>query len=184
MTLMGDFAGSYDLKLFRRLIQKELWATDLEVRVGAKVVDYGSNYKPAQLGAIFRGIERQLSGAGSLWFKMGKAAKLYSIEHIYPQKPALWVPDLKSWRVNPEDMEVRMHKLGNLTAVTSKHNKAVGNKRFEDKQKYPTTPGKQVPPLSLNSDWLSPSLKRWTPKIIDARTEFLIEQALKFWPDF
>jgi len=183
MNLMGDLACSYDLELFRNLLKKELWFSDIDVRLGASSVDFGLNYKPAQLGAIFRGVERYLSGDGSLWFKMGKASNLYSIEHIFPQKPALWTSDLKAWRVPPEEMENRMHKLGNLTVVTSKHNKAVGNKRFEEKRKYPTIPGNMAP-LSINSDWLDSKKTKWTPKLIDERTRILVDAALRKWPDF
>lgn len=183
MNLMGELQLGYDLDEFKDLLRSEMWPSDQLVTSSFLTNEFGqSGYKPGQLGAIFRGIERQMSGEGSMFFKMGNKASQYSIEHIYPQKPALWSPDLKKWKVDPSLMEDKMHLMGNLTVVTTKHNKAVGNKTFSEKRNYATTIGNAAP-MSINLDWLNVDLDKWTPKHVDARNKLLLDAALKYWAD-
>jgi len=154
--------------------------TDAEILACAETKEYDDLSAKAQ-GAIFRGIERQLSGIGSMWFAIGSGNADYSIEHLYPQSGARWAPDLAAWGVPEADMKPLLQTIGNLTAATNEHNKRVGNKRFSEKQLFPTTPGAAAP-LSINTGWIDPAVIRWTPSEIKARSRTLINAALLRWP--
>ena len=154
--------------------------TDAEIRSNASTKEYDDLTSKAQ-GAIFRGLERQLSGGGSLWFRIGKGNNDYSIEHIYPQSGGKWHADLAKWSTSEAKMKQVLQTLGNLTVVTIEHNKKVGNKRFAEKQAYPTVAG-GVAPLNINKKWLDPSVKKWTLSEITDRSKELVEVALLRWP--
>jgi hypothetical protein len=134
---------------------------------------------PAALGAIFRGIEMQMSGSGANKFKVAKDQ--YTIEHIYPRKSGKWENDLSNWHTEVKKMDNFLDTFGNLTVVTQEHNSKVGNKPLADKQKFPTIIGSSAP-LRLHDDWVT--AKQWTEKEIQARSKNLLHFALKRWPDF
>jgi hypothetical protein len=133
---------------------------------------------PTALGAIFRGIEMQMSGAGANKFRVAKDQ--YTIEHIYPRKSAKWETDLLKWKSDVKKMDNFLDTLGNLTVVTQEHNSKVGNKTLAEKQKFPTIVGASAP-LRLHDDWIK--AKKWTEKEIQARSQDLLRFALKRWPD-
>lgn len=155
--------------------------TNSEIRGKAESKEYDDLTAKGQ-GAIFRGIERQLSGAGAMWFSVGPNNADYSIEHIYPQSSSRWLSDLKTWGVSDDDMKPLLQTLGNLTVVTNEHNKKVGNKSFTEKQAFPTTSGVAAP-LNINGEWLSASVNKWTPEEIKARSRSLVEVAILRWPE-
>jgi len=155
--------------------------TDEDIKSQAESKEYKDLTAKGQ-GAIFRGIERQLSGAGSMWFNIGPNNADYSIEHIYPQSSSRWVPDMATWGVSDNDMKPLLQTLGNLTVVTNEHNKRVGNKTFHEKQSFPTTSGAAAP-LNINSEWLNPVVHKWSPVEIKSRSRSLIESAILRWPE-
>jgi len=155
--------------------------TDKEIREKAESKEYNDLTAKAQ-GALFRGIERQLSGIGSMWFSIGPDNADYSIEHIYPQSGTKWQKDLASWSISDQEMKPLLQTIGNLTVATIEHNKRVGNKTFAEKRAFPTVMGGAAP-LSINEGWLSPSVTRWTPAEIKARSKALVGVALLRWPN-
>ena len=100
----------------------------------------------------------------------------YPIEHILPQK---W-PD--HWPVDSDEAEeVRaehVHRLGNLTLLTTSLNSKVSNGPWASKrealQAHDT--------LLLNSRLLSTVDDTWDEAGIDARTEAMIDVLLATWP--
>src|SRR4029077_2687384 len=100
----------------------------------------------------------------------------YPIEHILPQK---WVDH---WPVDGADAEERraehVHRLGNLTLLTSALNSKVSNGPWAAKrdalQAHDT--------LLLNSRLLATVDGAWDETAIDARTDEMIELLLSIWP--
>lgn len=180
MDLMGSIDGSLSIDKLRTELGASDWVENAELMAGISNKSIYESATPKALGAIFRGIERHLSGLGSMQFTIGTAKGQYSIEHIYPQKGSKWAEDLKAWGTDQNEMEKRRHVFGNLTVVTNEHNSAVGNKTFHEKSVFPTTHGNAAP-LSLNNDWLNPQITRWTPKQIDDRSIFLINAVISHW---
>ena len=182
MDIMGAIDGDYSLEKLRKCLFAADWVSDQELINAVSTHALYESGTPKSIGAIFRGIERQLSGAGAMKFVIGNAAGSYSIEHIYPQKNLKWVPDLQSWGADPNEMDKRVHSLGNLTVATREHNSAVGNKSFKEKQEFPTVEG-HAAPLGINKDWLSAERIYWIPADIDRRSKKLLSAALQYWKD-
>jgi hypothetical protein len=133
---------------------------------------------PSALGAIFRGIEIQMSGSGANKFHVARDE--YTIEHIYPRKSGRWENDLSNWKTDTKRMANYLDTLGNLTVVTQEHNSKVGNKPLADKQKFPKVLGSSAP-LRIHSDWIE--APKWTEKEIEERSKTLLHFAIKRWPD-
>jgi hypothetical protein len=182
MDLMGAIDEDYSIEKLRSSLFASDWVTDAELLKEVTTHSLYESGTPKSIGAIFRGIERQLSGAGYMQFVIGNSDGTYSIEHIYPQKNSKWLEDLKVWSADPNEMDKRVHALGNLTVVTKGHNSSVGNKTFHDKQSYPTVEG-HAAPLGVNKDWLSSDCEQWTPAAIDKRSIKLLNAALNYWVD-
>ena len=156
------------------------WVSDADIRKVAASKTY-EEVGPRVKGALLRGMERHLSGPGAHFFVVGKESEDYSIEHIYPQKPSLWLGDLSTWAENPASMDELRETIGNLTAVTQEHNKKVGNKPFAVKRAFPTSDGGGAP-MKINEGWLRSSVTQWTSSEIRTRSAALIEAAIKRWP--
>jgi len=178
---MMDICGTIDEKLDEASLQKALldngWASDERIRTNFELCNMYEK-GPSALGAIFRGIEIELSGSGANKFKVAK--NFYTIEHIYPQKHSKWKNDLKRWKTNEEKMKPYIHTFGNLTVVTAKHNAAVGNKTLKDKQKYPKVLGNSAP-LRIHSLWEDAG--RWTEEDIQKRSVKLLNKILSRWSE-
>jgi alkylated DNA nucleotide flippase Atl1 len=100
----------------------------------------------------------------------------YPIEHILPQQ---WADN---WPVQGEDAEeVRaehVHRLGNLTLLTSYLNSKVSNGPWASKR----TALQEHDTLLLNSRLLSTIDGTWDEAAIDSRTDDMIDVLLATWP--
>lgn len=179
---MMDICGNIDEKLDESSLQKALldsgWVRNEIIENNFVQRNMYEEATPSALGAIFRGIEIQLSGPGANRFKVAK--KYYTIEHIYPRKNSKWKKDLKKWRTNEEKMKPYLHTLGNLTVVTGKHNSAVGNKSLKEKQDYPKVLGHSAP-LRIHESW--EDVGQWTESEIKKRSLKLLSKIFERWPD-
>lgn len=180
MDLMGALQEDFTIEKLESALSKSDWVTNKELFEKAHVLNIYESATPRALGAIFRGIERHLSGSGSMKFNIGKGDGMYSIEHIYPQDAKNWKEDLEIWGVAQKDMDEILHVLGNLTVVTNQHNSAVGNKSFLEKKGFPTHEGNAAP-LSLNLSWLGSGTVRWTPALVQDRTISLMTAITGHW---
>lgn len=174
-----DIAGHLDGRVDNLSLQeafKKTWIYDDQILDGIEKRAFYDELGPAALGAIFRGIEIQLSGSGANRFRVAKHE--YTIEHIYPRKSGRWEDNLKNWKSNPKKMAPFVDTLGNLTVVTQEHNSKVGNSQLKQKQEFPTVLGSSAP-LRIHSDWLG--AKKWTEAEIQERTRKLIGYALSRW---
>ncbi|WP_104106680.1 DUF262 domain-containing protein [Nocardioides sp. 616] len=179
MDVMGKFDRSIVPADLLTELQASVWPTDDEIKDIAHEKPAYADLGARPVTAILRGIEAELSGAGSMFFVHGKKPNEYTIEHLFPQKHAKWDADIAAWGADPADMSHRLHALGNLAVVTGAHNSAVGNSTFADKKAYPTKPGKKVAPMAINAGWLAEP--QWTEEEIDKRTDEFITSALARW---
>jgi hypothetical protein len=175
--LLGDIDKDIDISRLKDKLIKT-WKTDKDIKEFAivKKYEYYKNATSKAVGAILRCVERQMSGPGSFWFEQGTTDGKYTVEHIYPQAGDKWKTDLNFWGQRKEKMDELLHTLGNLTVVTSKHNKGVKNISFKEKQKYVMETGNAAP-MWINDSWTNE--KQWTADKIKSRTELLVNQALK-----
>ena len=179
MQILGDIEGKIDFAALKTALCSD-WIKDEDIKrlaINGKHA-YFEKAGASRVGAILRGIERHMSGAGSNWFQLGKKEGQYTIEHIYPQSSTPWEPELRRWRQSVDEMNSWLHTLGNLTVVTLEHNSCVGNSAFKEKKRYPISEG-QAAPLKLNESWLN--ARSWTAREVKNRTEELISHALRYW---
>lgn len=106
----------------------------------------------------------------------------YQLEHIMPKKwETHWQEVANKMKDAPGDVLKRM---GNLTLLSSPLNNAIKNLAWQDK-KAGNKKGDGLIEYSkdmkiFSEDYLN--LKEWNEESINARGEFLAEQALKAWP--
>ena len=175
MDIASEIDRRISLDVLISALKKASWPSDNLIRMQSKNANFG-DLDSNQIGAIFRGIEKSVSGKHSMNFRIGP--KAYTIEHIYPKKSHKWHGDLRLWKTTPKKMDSVIQRLGNLTVVSKEHNSRVGNSRLKEKQKFPTIPGRAAP-LGIHTGWLKSS--KWTEVEIQARSLELINYALKHW---
>ena len=98
-----------------------------------------------------------------------------TIEHILPQNPK---PDSQwlSW-FSTEEKEKYLHRLSNLVLLSRQKNSFASNYDFQLKKvKYFNSP---VSTFALTVQVLKE--KRWTPKIVEARQRYLLEELKRVW---
>jgi len=136
---------------------------------------------PRQLLAIFQAIEEKQSGKMRTNLIDINQVEIFSIEHIYPQDPINWIPELGTWRVSKNSMDERLHVIGNLGVIPSRLNSELSNKSFAAKKKVVSDPKKEFPLLKVNSYWTRDTQRSWTPEDIDTRGKQLINLILQYW---
>jgi len=176
MDIAADLDSDTSEAKLKSVLRNQRLETDANIKSKVKKGIYGT-LDPVQLGAIFRGIEKSLSGRHAMNFKIGPSD--YTIEHIYPKKDEKWLDDFRSWKTDATKMRACLQLLGNLTVVSKEHNSKVGNKRLNQKQSYPSGVGRAAP-LKIHDDWLH--VTKWTELEIQKRSERLMSAALKHWP--
>lgn len=176
MDIASEIDGDIAEAKLSKALRRHMLETDNGIKIKAKKAEYG-NLEAAQLGALFRGIEKELSGRHAMNFKISPTN--YTIEHIYPRKDEKWQSDLRLWGTDSKKMGPYLQALGNLTVVSKEHNSRVGNSRFRSKIQFPLETGNAAP-LGIHKDWLRET--QWTEKEIQKRTLNMLNRALKHWP--
>jgi hypothetical protein len=104
--------------------------------------------------------------------EMEKFSQKITLEHILPRNPEpKWKEYLKE---NKMDHAQWVNKLGNLTLLLGKVNKAAQNKFIEEKVNY-----YKSSKLKLNENLMNK--KSWTEKDIKDRQDWLAGLCLKIW---
>lgn len=109
-----------------------------------------------------------------------KGKKARSIEHFCPQEFLTspdWAADMHEWGVDPDDLESRLHSIGNLTVIPLPINAAW--QRARASKKRIDLESERFPSLKVNREFVEAD--KWGPEEIDARAEALVEDALSFW---
>lgn len=159
------------------------WPDDDAVRGELEVLPVYRKLSRARVRMVLEAIEdhwrgwiRGQTSAAGMRIRRGS----YAIEHVMPQS---WT---KHWPLPPggseEDRDARVHRLGNLTLLTSKLNATVSNGPWlGDAGKAAHLQEKDV--VLLNSKLLKEyAAKEWDEGAIDRRTALLIETVLAVWP--
>lgn len=188
MQVMPDLQSKYETNDLRQALQND-WKTDDEVRTALGERSLYESLKPAQLGAIFRGLELELGGPGANPLSFGKKDNEYSVEHIYPKSGspnpnAAWAAEFRAWKVSSADQAWivdNRHHLGNLTVITNTANRRLQAKSFAKKlQAYlGEDPENLIPPLAINNDIRAAT--QWTKAQIQVRSRLLTNAALQRW---
>lgn len=171
---------------------RNLVPTDVEIR---SAFDDKPFYKKGknggiggnQLGAIFRGIERQLAGAGAHPLPYGKSKSAFTVEHIFPQSCVAppygnWAAAMPATESARQKLVERVHRAGNLTLVTKGVNSSLKNKSFADKKRVLGSSNEppRHPLLRINESITSKT--SWSAKAIDQRSKKLASDFLARWP--
>jgi uncharacterized protein with ParB-like and HNH nuclease domain len=118
---------------------------------------------------ILKKIEKKLSGGES------EPVPEITLEHILPKSPdSEWMDFLKKKGIDKQKEDL-VYRIGNMTLLTEKMNKAARNKYFTKKRdEHYKTSG-----LKLNQDLKS--LDEWDDNKINSRQEQLFKEAVKIW---
>ena len=144
--------------------------------------DFGSRAKNRQVRAIFDGLIERREGVlaakvAATPCKRNSPNEQISIEHFYPQSPNLWVSDLTDWGTDLDQMDSRLHAIGNIAILPAKINSSISNRPLAAKQE--AIHNLQVPDWKVNHSFMVADL--WGPKEIDTRTIELTELCLEVW---
>lgn len=117
---------------------------------------------------ILTTIEKDLSG-----IDLALDSPDYNIEHIYPQNPG----SDEDWPEFIDDyINISTYKLGNLTLLSEKDNREIGNKAFSQKVKVYAKCKFEVTKYIAEHYFVE-----WSPAIICSRQHFLVSEAVKIW---
>ena len=159
--------------LARLNVSSTYWPGDEEIRLVLLTEPVYNRFPRARMRTYLEAVENQLrSETGQP--QVERAG--WPIEHILPQK----------WRDNwpvPEDQEfdrqAHVHRLGNLTLLTTALNSKVSNADWPTKRKALLDHNT----IKLTGRIISDSqTDDWNEERIDQRTAWLIDQLLKVWP--
>ena len=95
-----------------------------------------------------------------------------TVEHILPENP------LRDWDKTfpPELQEPLVHRLGNLTLLTSPENNEISNAMYDNKvETY------QSSAYALTRKILEIAPDEWTPELVDKRQKYLARRAVHLW---
>ena len=137
------------------------------------------------LAVLFRGIERNICGAGAHSLPHGPASPDFHVDHVYPQScreapNSDWAADLAAWSVSSTVIGERVDVLGNLGLLSRDVNRRARDASLAVKQnEMRGAGGAASAPLAHTQDILTAT--DWTPQRIDTRTDSLLNHALDYW---
>jgi len=159
--------------LSRLNVTSTYWPGDAEVRDHLRTTQVFRRFKRARLRMVLEAIEDHLRRGTN---QPQVPRRGYPIEHILPQK---WQDH---WPVDDPDAEEqraeRLHRLGNLTLLTSSLNSKLSNGPWDRKRDAL----RKQDTLLLNSRLVASAESTWAEAEIDARTDALIDAVLQIWP--
>ena len=168
-----ELADSIEAYLSRLNVTSTYWPGDAEIREALRTEQVFRRFKKARTRMLLEAIE-DAHRRGTNQPQVPRRG--YPIEHILPQK---WA---EHWPVDDTEAEEfraeHVHRLGNLTLLTTSLNSKVSNGPWATKrealQAHDT--------LLLNSRLLSTVDDTWDEAGIDARTDAMIDVLLATWP--
>ena len=203
MSIMAEIKNA-DPNELRKVLRKDEAAPSNDM-ITTSIDDrdfYGkaASVTGAQLGAIFRGIERQMAGTLAPPLPYGADDGSYSVEHVFPQSCIEKIN--KDWKeeikllVHPdvfdsivEETQKAANRIGNLTMITNTCQKSVGTKNFAAKSEILQGGCPKCPMAALNvSQSITQFSKQqggqglWTATEIGERSRLLGQLAIDRWP--
>jgi hypothetical protein len=177
---VGDVVESL---LLEQTSDATYWPDDRDVRAELSQLLVYRRLRRGRLRMVLEAIEDHLRGwvAGQDGFGGERAARgQWNIEHVMPRK---WVTNwpLEGGPESSLERDAAVHRLGNLTLLTSKLNSKVSNGPWTGAS------GKraaleQHDVLLLNRELLKNSSQRWGEDQIQARTQRMTDAILEVWP--
>lgn len=171
----------YDFHLIRKTLDEYL-DKDLIKKSLSDLGFYDDSSKLARILLMrLENIQRTEQTATDFWKLTEKGKLVWSIEHIYPQKPK----NENDWGDNEQikQLKERLHSLGNLTLTC--YNSSYSNKKYMAKCEI-IDDGKEVGlingDIKINQTLPKPSNTEntWSASEIDKRTEWLIDKFLGY----
>lgn len=101
-----------------------------------------------------------------------------TIEHVLPQNPkedSEWI----KWFPDEEEREEWTHKIANLVLLSCRKNRQASNFEFDRKKRVYFKKNKKRPTFVLTNEVIDKS--KWTPKVLERRQEYLINELKKEW---
>jgi alkylated DNA nucleotide flippase Atl1 len=168
-----DLAGSVARYLARLNVTSTYWPGDREVREALAVEQVFRRFKRPRTRMLLEAIENSYRRTTK---QPQVPRRGYPIEHVLPQS---WT---EHWPVDSVDAEAaraeHVHRLGNLTLLTSSLNSKVSNGGWATKR----AALQQHDTLLLNSRLLPQGEDGWTEAAIDRRTSDLTDVLFSIWP--
>jgi alkylated DNA nucleotide flippase Atl1 len=172
-TPFDELADRVEAHLARLNVTSTYWPGDAEIREALRKEQVFRRFKKARTRMLLEAVEDAYR-AGTNQPQVPRRG--YPIEHVLPQK---WTDN---WPVGDEAAEEaraeHVHRLGNLTLLTTSLNSKVSNGPWATKrgalQAHDT--------LLLNSRLLCEADDVWGEAAIGARAETLIDSLLATWP--
>ena len=177
-----DLCGRVESYLARLHSESTYWPGDGELRRALSTENVYRRFKRGRLRMVLEAVEDSLRG-----YTDGRPSKTgsrvprtgYPIEHLLPQK---W---RQHWPVEDVAAEVerdgRVHRLGNLTLVTTSLNSSVSNGGWLGPDgKRAALHAHDV--MLMNRRVRDVSADGWTEDLIDRRTEEMIDAIVSTWP--
>lgn len=177
-----DLPGRVEDYLRKLHAESTYWPGDDEVRASLATENVYRRFKRGRLRMLLEAVEDWHRGyAGSSPSRTGmRVGRLgFPIEHLLPQKwAAHWpVVDL----AGEVERDSHIHRLGNLTLITSALNSAISNGPWEGSTgKYRALEKHDV--LLINRRLREMSADGWDEKRIDDRTAEMVDALLATWP--
>jgi hypothetical protein len=178
----AELAQRVESYLTRLHAESTYWPGDNQVRASLSVENAYRRFKRRRLRMLLEAVEdalRGYAGPGSSRTGMRVPRVGFPIEHLLPQKWAShWpVEDLAS----EIERDAHVHRLGNLTLITRGLNSAVSNGPWAgEKGKWAQLEQHDV--LLMNRRIREMSKEGWDERLIDARTEQMVDALLETWP--
>ena len=172
-TPTADLVDSIELPLSRLNVTSTYWPGDHEIREALRTEQAFRRFKKARLRMLLEAIEDEYRRGTN---QPQVPRRGYPIEHILPQR---WA---NNWPVHDaEAEEVRaehVHRLGNLTLLTTSLNSKVSNGPWTSKRDAL----RAHDTLLLNSRLLSTVDGTWDEAGIDSRPDAMLDVLFAIWP--
>lgn len=173
MTPPHQLADSIENYLSRLNVTSTYWPGDEEVRESLRKEQVFRRFKKTRARMFLESVEDTYRTHTN---QPQVPRRAYPIEHVLPQS---WK---NHWPVAGEDAEAaraeHVHRLGNLTLLTTSLNSKVSNGPWESKR----TALQAHDTLLLNSRLLSTWTGPWDETTINARSDALVDAVLDTWP--
>jgi len=172
-TPVDELAARVEAYLSRLNVTSTYWPGDAEIRKALRIEQVFRRFKKARTRMLLEAIEDRYR-AGTNQPQVPRRG--YPIEHVLPQK---WTGNWPVADAAAEEIRAKhVHRLGNLTLLTTSLNSKVSNGPWATKR----TGLLAHDTLLLNSRLLSELDAAWDEAAITARAEGLIDALLATWP--
>lgn len=172
-TSPADLAARVRDYLTRLSTASSYWPGDAEIRAALRTEQAYRRFPRGRLRMLLEAVEDRLRSAHAY---PPIPRRSYPVEHVLPQR---WQAN---WPVDGLEAELargaHVHRLGNLTLLTSSLNSAVSNGSWRVKRGMLAAHDVFL----MNRLFADPAVETWDENRIDERTDAMIDAVLATWP--